>query len=227
MGKGMFRGIIVAASIVMACPALGYESMPAPSGPAISVPQARALVRANPDLAACGDYRATYAQAGWPKGTGFETIRRIDSLLRQRMVFREDTSDRWTLLTGAVLAGQRSYGDCEDMAITAAHLAICSGIPVDRIGLLITDSPRPGANELHMLAYYRDAGDRVWVFGDTFGKPRALSHVRERLLFIASLHNVSAWYSLRNRGQDFSGTSATPLLRSLSLSTPRGTGATP
>lgn len=227
MGKGMFRGIILAASIVMAGPALGYESMPAPSGPAISVPQARALVRANPDLAGCGEFRAAYAKAGWPKGSGFESIRRIDSLLRQRMVFREDAGDRWTLLTGAVLAGKQTYGDCEDMAITAAHLAVCSGIPVDRIGLLITDSPRVGADELHMVAYYRDAGDRIWVFGDTFGKPRALSHVRERLLFIASLRNVSAWHSLRNRGQDLYGTSATPLLRSFSLSKPRGTGVTP
>lgn len=225
MGKSMFRGILIATTILMAGPVLGYESMPVPSGPAISVPQARSLIQNNPDLAACGAYRAAYAKAGWPQGSGFASIRQIDGLLRKRMVFRDDAAgDRWALLTGDVLAGRQTYGDCEDMAITAAHLAVCSGIPADRIGLLITDSPKVNSGELHMVAFYRDPGDRVWVFGDTFGKPRALSSLRERLLFMASIRNVSAWYGLRNRGDGSIGTSATPLPFSSPANVALGTG---
>lgn len=211
MGEGMFRAILTATSILMAFPASGFESMPPTSGPAISVPQARGLMQRHPDLAGCRDYRETYAASGWPRGDGFDSIRRIDDLLRKRVIFRADSGgDRWALLTGDVLAGKRVDGDCEDMAITAAHLAVCAGIPADRLGLLITDSPKASADELHMVAFYRDAGDRVWVFGDTFGKPRALSRVKERLLFTASIRNVSAWYSLRNRSDGAIGTSATP-----------------
>jgi predicted transglutaminase-like cysteine proteinase len=210
----MFRGILIATTLLMAFPASGFESIPKPYGPAISVPQAQGLMQRHPDLASCAQYRNDYLAAGWPKGNSFDTIRQIDGLMRKRMVFRTDTNgDRWEVLTSDMLAGQRTDGDCEDMAITAAQLAVCAGVPSDRLGLLITDSPKAGADELHMVAFYRDAGDRVWVFGDTFGKPRALSRVKERLLFMASIRNVSAWYSLRQSGDGSIGTSATPRAR--------------
>lgn len=210
----MFRGILIATTLFMAFPASGYESIPRPYGPAISVPQAQGLMQSHPDLASCAQYRNDYVSAGWPQGNSFDTIRQIDSLMRKRVVFRTDTNgDRWEVLTSDLLAGKRTDGDCEDMAITAAQLAVCAGVPADRLGLLITDSPKAGADELHMVAFYRDAGDRVWVFGDTFGKPRALSRVKERLLFMASIRNVSAWYSLRNSGDGSIGTSATPRIR--------------
>ena len=47
-----------------------------------------------------------------------------------------------------------------------------------------------------MMAFFRDHTDRVWVFGDSFGKPRALSKVRQDVLFFANMSDIRRWYAL-------------------------------
>lgn len=207
----MSRGCLAVLLMLASAPAAAMDGLPLPKGAAISVPQAQSLARRHPELASCLRHESAYLAAGWPRGEGFDTVSRLDQRLHAQMTFRTDSgADRWSLLTGPLMNGRKVQGDCEDMAITAAHLAICAGIPADRLGLLITSSPKPGASELHMLAYYQDAANRVWVFGDTFGQARSLSKMRERVLFMASMRDPTAWYSLLRSDGPFSDTSSLP-----------------
>ena len=84
-------------------------------------------------------------------------------------------------------------------------------MPADRLGLLITTAPNGTGGELHMLAFYKDPKDQTWVFGDTFGRPRALSRVSQRLIFMAYLNDVTRWYGLLGRSDPSLGTSEIPV----------------
>lgn len=163
----------------------------------IPVPQAAAMDRAFPRSADCDALRGDYIAAGWPMGAGIETLRGIDARLKRQLVMRNDRGpDTWTPLAAQIIAGKRPAGDCDDISITSAQLAICAGMPPEDVGVLITTSPQSGALELHMMAFFRDHTDRVWVFGDSFGKPRALSKVRQDLLFFANMSDIRRWYAL-------------------------------
>ena len=214
----MARLILAFVVALLASPAWSYDSLPAPAGKAIPVPQASIMARKYPDVASCGQYQDAYVAAGWPRGVGVETIKQIDTLVRKRMVLRNDVgSDVWTPLTGALIAGKRPSGDCDDMSITNAQLAVCAGIPAERLGLLITSNPNGNTGELHMVAFYNDPTDRTWVFGDTFGRPRALSRVSQRLIFMAYLDDVTRWYGLLGRGAPPAGTSEIPATSAIPL----------
>ena len=130
-------------------------------------------------------------------GAGIETLRGIDARLKRQLVMQNDTGpDTWTPLADRIIAGKRPAGDCDDISVTAAQLAICAGMPPEDVGLLITASPASGALELHMMAFFRDDTGHFWVFGDSFGKPRALSKVRQDLLFFANMSDIRRWYAL-------------------------------
>lgn len=214
----MARFVLAFIAALLAIPAWALDSLPAPSGKAIPVPQASVMARKYPAVASCSQYQDAYLAAGWPRGVGVETVKQIDSLVRKRMALRNDRgTDVWTPLTAALIAGKRPTGDCDDMSISNAQLAVCAGIPADRLGLLITSNPNGDSGELHMVAFYNDASDRTWVFGDTFGRPRALSRVSQRLIFMAYLNDVTRWYGLLGRDapvgtSEIPATSAIPLL---------------
>lgn len=199
------------ASALLAHSALAADTLPPPGGKAIPVPQATIMARTHPNVGSCVAYQDAYLAAGWPRGATIDTIKQIDSLVRKRMVLRNDVgTDVWTPLTEALIAGKRAVGDCDDMSISNAQLAVCAGMPADRLGLLITASPNSASGELHMLAFYKDPTDQTWVFGDTFGRPRALSRVSQRLIFMAYLNDITRWYGLLGRDAPSLGTSDIP-----------------
>ena len=207
----MLRPLIAFVLILSASRLGAVETLPPPGGQAIPVPQASRMAGDFPDIGDCTPYKAAYTAAGLPQGNGIDTIRDIDSLLRKRMVLRDDRGpDVWTPLLSALVSGKRPAGDCEDMAITTAQMAVCAGIPADRLGLLITTSPKGGTAEMHMLAFYKDVSDRTWVFGDTFARPRPLAKVRERLVFMAYLTDVTRWQGLLGLRDLPAGTSRLP-----------------
>lgn len=214
----MARVLLALVASLFALPGFALDSLPLPGGKAIPVPQATIMARKYPDVASCGSYQEAYLAAGWPRGVGIETVKQIDTLVRKRMVLRNDSgTDVWTPLTEPVLAGKRPTGDCDDMSITNAQLAVCAGIPAERLGLLITSNPNGNDGELHMVAFYNDPTDRTWVFGDTFGRPRALSRVSQRLIFMAYLDDVTRWYGLLGRGAPPAGTSEIPATSAIPL----------
>lgn len=207
----MVRFALALAAALLGQPATAADTLPAPGGKAIPVPQATIMARRHPGLASCATYQQAYDAAGWPRGYDIDTIKRIDSRVRNHMVLRSDRgTDTWTPLTKALIAGGHPVGDCDDMSISNAQFAVCAGMPADRLGLLITTSPRGPGAELHMMAFYTDPTDRTWVFGDTFGRPRALSRVAERLIFMAYLSDVTRWYGLLGRDAAPDGTSGIP-----------------
>ena len=109
----------------------------------IPVPQAAAMDRNFPRSADCDALRADYIAAGWPMGAGIETLRGIDARLKRQLVMRNDAGpDVWTPLATAIVAGKRPAGDCDDISVTSAQLAICAGMPPEDVGVLITTSPK-------------------------------------------------------------------------------------
>lgn len=203
---------------MLAFPSFAADTLPPAGAKAIPVPQATIMARKFPNVGSCAPYQDAYIAAGWPRGVGIEAIKQIDSLVRKRMVLRNDSgADVWTPLTEALIAGKRPQGDCDDMSITNAQLAVCAGMPADRLGLLITASPNSASGELHMLAFYKDPKDQTWVFGDTFGRPRALSRVSQRLIFMAYLNDVTRWYGLLGRDDPSLGTSEIPVTSAIPL----------
>ncbi|MEZ5755475.1 MAG: hypothetical protein R3D90_12160 [Paracoccaceae bacterium] len=207
----MLKRLAAFALILAASPLGATETLPPPGGKSIPVPQASTMAATFHDVGDCSPYAAAYAAAGLPRGNGVETIRQIDSLLRKRMLLRDDRGpDTWTPLLSVLISGKRPTGDCEDMAITTAQMAVCAGIPADRLGLLITTSPKGGTAEMHMLAFYKDAADKTWVFGDTFARPRPLSKVRERLVFMTYMTDVTRWHGLLGLRDLPAGTSQLP-----------------
>lgn len=217
-GIALFRIAFALVAALLALPAMAADTLPPPSGKAIPVPQATIMSRSYPNVGSCAPYQDAYLAAGWPRGVDIDTVKQIDSLVRKRMVLRNDVgADVWTPLTKALIEGKRVVGDCDDMSITNAQLAVCAGMPADRLGLLITASPNAGNGELHMLAFYKDPKDQTWVFGDTFGRPRALSRVSQRLIFMAYLNDVTRWYGLLGRDAPSLGTSEIPATSAIPL----------
>lgn len=194
------KTLLAALALTLSCaPAMAGDYLPEDTPLRIPVPQAAAMDRDFPRTADCDALRADYIAAGWPMGAGIETLRTIDARLKRQLVMRNDAgADVWTPLASAIIKGKRPAGDCDDISVTSAQLAICAGMPPEDVGLLITTSPKTGALELHMMAFYRDHTGRVWVFGDSFGKPRALSKVRQDLLFFANMGDVRRWYALHD-----------------------------
>lgn len=180
--------------------ALAVDSLPSSTPLAMPVPQATIMARSHAPIGTCKGLQDAYDAGGWPRGTGIETLKQIDSRVKQRISLKNDAgADVWTPLAATVLAGKRATGDCDDVSVTVAQLGVCAGMPAERLGLLISESPRSGADELHMMAFYADPSDRYWVFGDTFGRPRALSQVRQRILFFTHIDHPTKWFALRGR----------------------------
>ncbi|MBU9697656.1 hypothetical protein GU927_007330 [Rhodobacteraceae bacterium HSP-20] len=197
----MRRFIAAMTAILLAAPAaFAADSLPDSTPLAMPVPQATIMARSFGPIHSCVAMQDAYDAGGWPRGTGLDTLKQIDSRVKQRVALRNDPgADVWTPLAATILAGKRATGDCDDISVTVSQMAVCAGMPADRLGLLITESPRSGADELHMLAFYADPSDRTWVFGDTFGRPRALSQVRQKLLFFTHIDHPTKWFALRGR----------------------------
>lgn len=122
----------------------------------------------------CGLEQEKYDLSTFPKGNDFETVRKIDRLVRQRFVYRSDegAQDLWMNLA-PILTDNLAVtveGDCEDLAITVMALAICSGVPISSLGLAMLQTTPEGAGIAradHMVGLYRGQGDHLSVFGDT------------------------------------------------------------
>lgn len=213
----MKRSLAAIALCLLAGAAAAGDYLPEDTPLHIPVPQAARMVQDFPRLADCDALRADYIAAGWPMGAGIETLRIIDARLKRQLVMREDRGpDTWTPLAADIIGGKRMAGDCDDISVTSAQLAICAGMPAQDVGLLITTSPKVGAQELHMTAFFRDDRGRVTVFGDSFGRPRALSQLREEALFFANLSDPRRWFALHDAGgtapDTAAGTSSIPHL---------------
>lgn len=117
------------------------------------------------------DMAAAYAASGLPSGDRVETLRAIDRHLRSRIRYREDPDgDIWTNHASRVLRGERVAGDCDDFALAAISLALCAGVPAEKMGLALAHRGRGRLNMQstnHVFAFYAD-GSRTLAVADTF-----------------------------------------------------------
>lgn len=196
--SGPLGSLALLASVLMTAPVAARDN-PFPEIMTWPIPQATIMKRDFGSVSTCAQLQAAYDAAGWPQGVGLETLQQIDKRLKQSVFLRPDRGpDTWTPLTATVIEGRRKpAADCDDVAVTGAQLAVCAGYPSDRLGLLVTQLPTR-QNELHVVAFYNDAQTGVWIFGDTMGRPRAISSLGQRIHFYAFLDNVTKWWALRD-----------------------------
>lgn len=178
----------------------------------VVMPQAIAMQRQFPQSFDCSELRAAYVQAGWPTGNGPAVVQQIDARLKRQLVLRPDRgADQWRPLASTIVQGRQAAGDCDELSVTSVQMAVCAGIPAEHLGLLITTSPNRGPSELHMVAFFREAGGRIWIFGDSLGTPRPLSRLKEEILYFSRLPDIRRWYThLTDRPSQLHGTSSTP-----------------
>lgn len=218
----MFRKI--AAAAVLAFAAAGFAPAaslalegPFPPGKPWALPQAFIMDRTYGSLDSCGAMQAAYEAQGWPRGVSPDVLDLIDRKLKKQVILRPDQGlDQWTPLAKTVIDAKRKpAADCDDVAITAAQLAICAGFPAGQLGLMVTQLPTR-AKEFHLVAFYAGQGGESWVFGDTMGRPRPVSRLKQTVYYYAYFDSPTKWWALRDphTGEALTGevsTSSIPL----------------
>lgn len=136
---------------------------------------------------------AAYRASGLPSGDSLSTIRSIDRFVRTRIRYREDRgADAWSNFAAAALGGKRSTGDCEDYAMTAVTLALCAGVPEEKLGVALSNQGRgaPDVRKInHAFAYYKD-GEKTHAFADT--TRRTVAEISPRKDRVAAWQTVPA-----------------------------------
>lgn len=155
------------------------------------------FLKNNPNFASCGELAQTFKQSGLPRFKGLASIAEIDQFVKARINYRRDSAgmDKWNNLAAAVLANKRVNGDCDDLAVTAAAIAICAGADPSRIGFAIFNAKTfKAAGADHIVATYTEPSGRVVAFGDS--NDPFLWNAADRKLqprFTAKASDISRW----------------------------------
>lgn len=185
---------ILLAAVLPACVPENYDistkSLES-SFPAISVFGPSAMLADQPWIANCSGLEPLFAQSGLARGDDIEVIRAVNTAVVRGMTALpngDGAVEDWSSFAPEVLLRQdRPRGDCDDFALTAASLAICAGVPADRIEFVLVDSeggtPHLGRVD-HAYAAYRDAEGQRWIFGDLFGPVRKVSARMTEIMWI-------------------------------------------
>lgn len=154
----MLRTLKIAALSVLLAGSASAGPLP-DTGVRVSVPSVVASQAETVDLFACPAHlRDAYARSGMPRGDSRDVLRAIERQVRKTIRYRKDeASDTWTNFATQVLTGQRVVGDCEDFTATTITLALCAGVPAEKLGVALSTNggARSGmANTNHAFAYY-------------------------------------------------------------------------
>lgn len=132
--------------------------------------------------------KRAYDGSGLPSGDDLSVIRRIDAVVRKGVRYRKDPAgeDLWSNFAISVLSGETHVGDCEDFATTAITLALCAGVPAERLGIALSDNRRSGPRGVsginHAFAYYVKDGV-PFSFADTSSSSvRRVSFTRDGVM---------------------------------------------
>lgn len=160
-------------------------------------PNTSYFLKNNPDFASCGELTQTFKRSGIGKFKGLASIAEIDQFVKARMNYRRDSGglDRWNNHAAAVLSNKQVNGDCDDLAVTAAAIAICAGADPSRIGFAIFNAKTFKASGAdHIVATYTEPSGRVIAFGDS--NDPFLWNAADRKLqprFTAKASDISRW----------------------------------
>lgn len=159
-------------STVAACgqPPQGPISLPREAPSTIRIFQSEEMFSRNPELYSCDGFQQAYLDRGWPTGDSISVIKKIDRMVRSRFRYRRDRGDKWDAHPEVLLQSKSTLkGDCDDQAATTVAMALCAGVPRDKLGFVITspDFDNISTTENHILGFYRDDDGNFWRLGDT------------------------------------------------------------
>mgnify|MGYP003640873928 CR=1 FL=1 len=140
------------------------------------------------DLPGCDALQSAYDASGMPRGDSFETVRQIDRIVSNSMRYQADRGgDVWNSFAAEVLNGQRRItADCDDYALTTIALAICAGVPAERLDFVMTQTSggdmRFSRIDHAVGVYTSPDGDR-YVVGDTRRRMHRLTSRNKAILW--------------------------------------------
>lgn len=183
-------------------------SSAAPAAAQFDVPEGAmriqtALLAEHRDIPRCDALQAAYAASDLPKSESISALKRIDWLVRRSGRYRADgRQESWDSFAKEVIAGKRNVSaDCDDHALTAIALAVCAGVPPERLDFALTQSDRGKLSFRkinHAVAIYTDPEGNKWVMGDTKGVMSRLD-ARTKVVLWANASRIGsrrvAWQS--------------------------------
>ncbi|ANT63053.1 hypothetical protein AYJ57_21515 (plasmid) [Salipiger sp. CCB-MM3] len=150
----------------------------------------------SPELYSCDQYQKAYFQQGWPTGDSVSVIQKIDRMVRSRFRYRWDKGDHWDAHPDILLETDGNVkGDCDDQAATTVAMAICAGVPREKMGFVITSPDFDNAENVtnHILGFYRDDAGNFWSMGDTKRKSTLLHKQLDRISHWVYLNRPDRW----------------------------------
>ena len=130
-----------------------------------------------------------------PKGAlVLEIIREIDSKVDGLWNYVEDVPgrDTWRSFADKIDRGEECFGDCDDKASTALHLAVNAGVPKERLVRVIVDSTGAGKPD-HFTGCYEDDDGHWWLIGDTAYLTRPIEHTVYEIHRYSRLSEGTQW----------------------------------
>jgi predicted transglutaminase-like cysteine proteinase len=174
----------------------GTAFLPASSSKPVYIPQSIDMDTASgPELYSCADWRDAYRVSHWPQGDSLQVVTEIDEMVRQRFHYRREDVDFWRPMHNVILGTQDHFaGDCDDLAATTAAIAVCAGVPQDKIGFAISSTQGDVDEADHMVAFYKDQDGTFYVLGDTMGGVRPMAQTRNRVIYW-KYFNYNQWWA--------------------------------
>lgn len=125
-------------------------------------------------------------------------IKSIETQARARFVYKADQErqDRWRSFHNAVYAGERWYGDCDDLASTVVNMLGKIGVPAYNMWFAHVDTEDPDDKIDHMLAFMLHTSEgppTMYVIGDTYGPCYPAANMKHTLKQACSVSNVLDW----------------------------------
>lgn len=118
--------------------------------------------------------------------TATSTLKAADAKARRNFTYSLEYGDRWRSHASEALANRSWTGDCDDLASTAADIALQMGIPKRKLWFAIVSANRNGRVD-HMIAIAEDQDGVKWVIGDTAGPAYKMLFMEHDLLYIHNL----------------------------------------
>lgn len=170
----------------------------------VDISQSRTMLLPEPSMNSCAEWQDYYNQSDWPKGDSVATIKEIDSRVRNRFHYRTEKVDTWQVYDDLMLgtAHGEFTGDCDDLSATVSAIAICAGVPKNKLGLAHVSSmgSEEPVDSNHLIAFYKDPTGQAWTFGDTaHGSPKPLHQTMNRIHFWTHLSDLRNWWTSDGR----------------------------
>lgn len=163
----------------------GTSHLPYSSSKPVYIPQSIDMDTASgPELYSCADWMDAYRVSHWPQGDSLQVVSQIDAMVRDRFHYQKEDIDFWRPMHNVILGTQDHFaGDCDDLAATTAAIAICAGVPQEKIGFAISSTQGDPDVADHMIAFYKDNSGTFYTLGDTMGGVRPMANTRNRVIY--------------------------------------------